>query len=267
MANYTVTVTGSGTAHYCYAFIDGVEVYTAQTLNVPHGSTITFVNTATNKIRLNGEDVADKRTGQYVLTVTNAVTIEFSGSGFTSAIDITYTPGSDTGGDSGGGTGGDTPEASGGSHKALVSGTVRSIKGGKAMVGGTVMSISKGKAMVGGTVYEITFGSAGPVTINITGFTDPNNLGYTWVSFAGQTQKRTGSWTVDGPVEIKVHCGCIQGDTWAEHCYIEFNGERVAAASSGNYQAEYTFTMESGTVTIEYNTYSQLAYFASITTS
>lgn len=42
------------------------------------------------------------------------------------------------------------------SHKTLVNGTVREVKGGKCLVNGTVYSIKKGRTLVNGTGYDIT---------------------------------------------------------------------------------------------------------------
>ena len=44
------------------------------------------------------------------------------------------------------------------SHKTLVNGTVREVKGGKCLVNGTVYSIKKGRTLINGTGYDITFG-------------------------------------------------------------------------------------------------------------
>lgn len=43
------------------------------------------------------------------------------------------------------------------SHKTLVNGTVREVKGGKCLVNGTVYSIKKGRTRIGGTGYDINF--------------------------------------------------------------------------------------------------------------
>lgn len=42
-------------------------------------------------------------------------------------------------------------------HKALVNGTVYTVKGGKCMVNGTVYNILKGRTLINGTGYDITF--------------------------------------------------------------------------------------------------------------
>ena len=44
-----------------------------------------------------------------------------------------------------------------GTHKTLVNGTVREVKGGKCLVNGTVYNIKKGRTLINGTGYDITF--------------------------------------------------------------------------------------------------------------
>ena len=43
------------------------------------------------------------------------------------------------------------------SHKTLVNGTVREVKGGKCLVNGTVYSIKKGRTLINGTGVDILF--------------------------------------------------------------------------------------------------------------
>lgn len=50
-----------------------------------------------------------------------------------------------------------TTKSGAAAHKALVNGTVYTVKGGKCMVNGTVYNILKGRTLINGTGYDITF--------------------------------------------------------------------------------------------------------------
>ena len=160
-------------------------------------------------------------------------------------------------------------------HKAMIDGTAYEVGGGKAMAGGTVYDIANGKTLVDGTIRELAFSNAGPVTLNITAGAGSGNIiggmdtygrGFSYVEAAGSKHTKTGSHEVEGPVEIKVHVGQVQYDEADYICKITHNGVEVARGGPPNYYADYTFTVNVGTVTIEFTNLGFLSFFANIIT-
>lgn len=123
-------------------------------------------------------------------------------------------------------------------HKALISGTARSVTGGRDMIAGTGYAKKQGKTLINGTAYKIGFSRT--VTITITG-DGGGGRELTSVTIDGVKYIRTA--TVETLTGTEIVCYAANGSSW-EYGKIYLNGTVVASGSSHG-GASYTYTVKS----------------------
>lgn len=122
-------------------------------------------------------------------------------------------------------------------HKTLISGTARSVTGGRELIAGTGYAKKQGKTLIDGTVYKIVFTRA--VTITITG-DGGGGRELTSVTIDGVKYIRTA--TVEALTGTEIVCYAANGG-W-DYGKIYLNGTVVASGNSHG-GASYTYTVKS----------------------
>lgn len=128
-------------------------------------------------------------------------------------------------------------------HKTLIGGTTYEIAGGKTLVSGTVYSIDKGKALVGGTAYEIAFSSA--VAVKITG---SGQSKYCYVTIDSKKYYAATTLELERGTTVALYVGAFPA--YLDSCKIVLNGTTVATGSNSGTAAQYSYVLNTSSVTI-----------------
>ena len=123
-------------------------------------------------------------------------------------------------------------------HKTLISGTARSVTGGRDLIAGTGYAKKQGKTLIDGTVYKLGFRHS--CIIEITAV-HANSLAT--VTINGTTYNAAATLEVESGTEIE----CLADGTRNTKGKITVNGNVVAQGSWSNAYANYTYLVETDT--------------------
>ena len=123
-------------------------------------------------------------------------------------------------------------------HKTLISGTARSVTGGRDLIAGTGYAKKQGKTLIDGTVYKLGFRHS--CIIEITAV-NANSLAT--VTINGTTYNAAATLEVESGTEIE----CIAEGGRNTSGKITVDGNVVAQGSWSNVDANYTYLGERDT--------------------
>lgn len=123
-------------------------------------------------------------------------------------------------------------------HKTLISGTARSVTGGRDLIAGTGYAKKQGKTLVDGTVYKIGFGRSCIIEI-----TAVRGNSMATVTINGITYNAAATLEVESGTEIE----CLAEGGRNSFGKITVDGNVVAQGSWSNVDASYTYLVETDT--------------------
>lgn len=229
MANYTITITGSGRRTDTNVKINGTSYYQATTLSIEEGTEV--VCSAQDVIVVT--DTGDYYDGSYTFTVSSNTEVRL----YTTDMAITH-GGSQGGGDTG--------------HRTMVNGVQRLVTNGLDLVSGVQRRQVVGLTLVNGVRQVISF-ALKTVTVKIHG---SPNLSHAYIKIGGTKIYKTGTTVYDAPLAVTVHVGSAFDATEAAKCYVNLNGTKVKSGSG-----DYTFTTEAKTLAIVLKSSSSGKYY------
>ena len=134
-------------------------------------------------------------------------------------------------------------------HKTLISGTARSVTGGRDLIGGTGYDCKAGKTLIGGTVYEIKF-KPSEYTITMTGSGGK-------IIYNGVEQTKTFIVAAGESITITATAFTTNGN-FPQKAIIQLNGTTVSIKTAfevyETVTATYTYTPEQDTSIIRSTT-------------
>ena len=134
-------------------------------------------------------------------------------------------------------------------HKTLISGTARSVTGGRDLIAGTGYAKKQGKTLVNGTAYEIKF-KPSEYTITLTGSGGK-------ITYNGVEQTKTFTVAAGESITITATAFTINSK-FPEKAIIQLNGTTVSSKTAWDvYEtvtATYTYTPEQDTSIIRSTT-------------
>lgn len=210
MANYTVTITGTGSSNSCCVNIDGAQYIGRATLTVAENTAILVVCSFNGNITMNGETVEQDEAG-YTFTLTNNATISLDASDmFNMSVEITMDKG---------GSG-----SEGGTDKIQVNITRSGDSSSNcyALINGTKYSSATTLEIEAGTTIECSV-TTGTITLN--GATVATDKSYSFVPEAAVVNidlYSSRSWpvthtitiTTEGKLSIASHSTLIDGTAY-----------------------------------------------------
>ena len=133
-------------------------------------------------------------------------------------------------------------------HKTLISGTARSVTGGRDLIAGTGYAKKQGKTLVNGTAYEIKF-KPSEYTITLTGSGGK-------ITYNGVEQTKT--FIVAAGESITITATAFTNGKFPQSAIIKLNGTTVSSKTAlevyETVTATYTYTPEQDTSIIRSTT-------------